>query len=115
MPRKSEATIGRLLTITPAELPPMASSRGSFSSRQLQHGHDLLVVISRVGLVARVPLHLLGEDRLAVDHRRDLDIRSAQVEADPAAIQVAAQAIAGSPSPPALRSGLQLTIVKGFW
>ena len=30
MPRNSDATIGRLSTMTPAELPPMASRRGIF-------------------------------------------------------------------------------------
>jgi len=31
-PRKREAIIGRFWTMTPAELPPMASTRGSFDA-----------------------------------------------------------------------------------
>ena len=50
-----------------------------------------MVVISRVGLIAGIPLHLFGEDRLAVDHRAELAVGGAEVEADPIALEMAAQ------------------------
>ena len=83
--------MGRLSTITPAELPPIASSRGSFDLRQLQRRDDPLVVVGRIGLLDRLPHDLVAEDRLAIDHGRDLQIGRAQVEADAAAVQVASQ------------------------
>ena len=51
-------------------------------------------MVVRVGLLARLPDDLLAEDRLAVDHRGDLAVGGAQVEADAAAVQVAAQRLA---------------------
>ena len=53
--------------------------------------HDLVVVPLRVGLPGRIPGCLLGEHDLAINHRRRLAIAGAQVEPDPAPVQVAAQ------------------------
>ena len=52
---------------------------------------DAVEVILRVGLRAGVPGHLVAEDHLAIDDGGALAVAGAQVEADAAAIQVAAQ------------------------
>ena len=69
----------------------MASSRGSFDRASSQRRDDPLVVVGWIGLFDRLPHDLVAEDRLAIDHRRDLQIGRAQVEADAAAVQVASQ------------------------
>ena len=48
-------------------------------------------MIAGVGLRTRLPDDLFAVDRLAVNHRRNLAVGCAQVKADPAAVQVAAQ------------------------
>ena len=53
--------------------------------------HDLVDVPLRVGLVHRVPEDLLAEHDLAVDHGGGLAVAGTEVEADPAAVEVAAQ------------------------
>ena len=52
-------------------------------------------MVLRVGLLARLPDHLFAVDRLAIDHRADLAVGGAQVEADAAAVQVAPERLAG--------------------
>ncbi len=68
---------------------------GQFGGGRLEGGHDLAVVILGVGVLARLPDDLFAEDRLAIHHRADLAVGCAQVEADPAAVQVAAEGFAG--------------------
>ncbi len=53
-----------------------------------------MIVVIRVRLRAGVPDDFLAEDRLAVDHRGDLAVTGARVEADATPIQVAAQRLA---------------------
>ena len=67
--------------------------------------HDLAVVVGRVRVQAGRPHHLLAEDGLAVDDRADLAVGSAQVKADAAALQVAAQGLAELPRRGHLRRG----------
>ena len=57
--------------------------------------HDLVDVPLRVRLVRRVPQDLLAEHHLAVDHGGGLAIARTEVEADPAAIEMAAQGDGG--------------------
>jgi len=59
--------------------------------RPAQGVHDALPVVLRVGLVVGIPLDLLAPDDATIDDRRHLAITAAQVEADTAAVQVAAQ------------------------
>ena len=49
---------------------------------------DALEVVGRVLLEVRIPLHLVREHHLAVDDGRRLAVAAAEVEADPAALQV---------------------------
>ena len=91
----------------------MASSRGSFDSASFSAAGIFAVVVGRVGLLDRLPHDLLAEDRLAVDHRRHLEVGRAEVEADAAAVEVAAQGLprfrAGGTS-----SAAQGTTVNGW-
>ena len=64
-------------------------------ARQLQRRADVPVVVVRIGLARRLPDDLFAEDRLAVDDGRHLHVRSPEVEADPAAVEVAPQRLAG--------------------
>ena len=57
----------------------------------MEPGHDLVIVVGRILLIARVPLHLCAVYRLAVNHRAELPVAGAEIEADAAALQVAAQ------------------------
>ena len=52
---------------------------------------DAVEVVLRVGLRARAPRHLVAEDDFAVDHGGALAVAGAEVEADAAALQMAAQ------------------------
>src|SRR6185436_8094774 len=58
---------------------------------------DAVEVILRVGLLAGAPRHLIAEDDLAVDHRGALTIAGAEIEADPAAFEMAAERGGGFP------------------
>ena len=61
----------------------------------LEGGHDAVVVVVGVGVDLGEPDHLLGVDRLAVDDCGDLPVTPAGVEADAAALQVAAHGLGG--------------------
>src|SRR5688500_18725433 len=50
-----------------------------------------MVVVVRIRLAARVPRNLFREDNASVDNRAGLTIARAKVEADAAAVQIAAQ------------------------
>ena len=52
-------------------------------------------VVPGVLLEVGIPDHLVGEDHLAVHHRRALAVGAAEVEADPAAVEVAAEGLLG--------------------
>ena len=58
---------------------------------EIQRVTDTGEVIGRVGLEVGIPLHFLGEDYLAVDEGGALPIGAAEIEADAAAFQVAAE------------------------
>ena len=57
-------------------------------SRGLHRVEDSLVVIVRVGVNLGEPDDLLGINRLTVNYRRNLSVRSACVKADTAAAKV---------------------------
>ncbi len=57
----------------------------------LQRIVDAVVVILRVALYRRIPGNLIAEDDLAIDDGGAFAVAGAQVEADAAAFQVAAQ------------------------
>ena len=61
----------------------------------LQGGDDAVVVIVGVRVDLGQPDDLLGEDRLAVDDGGDLPVGAARVEADAAALQMAAHGLGG--------------------
>ena len=63
----------------------MASSRGILDCASLSAA-VIRVVIGWVGLLDRLPDDLVAEDRLAVDHGRNLQVGCAQVEADAIAV-----------------------------
>ncbi|MEZ4767990.1 MAG: hypothetical protein R2844_06125 [Caldilineales bacterium] len=63
--------------------------------RQSQRSDDALVVVGRVGLLHRLPDDLVAPYRLPVEHGRHFEVGRAQVEADAAAVQVAAERLAG--------------------
>src|SRR5579871_1343320 len=48
-------------------------------------------MVLRIGLPAGIPGYFLAEDHFAIDQRRALSIAGAQIEADPAAVQVPSQ------------------------
>ena len=58
---------------------------------EIQRVTDTGEVIGRVGLEVGIPLHFLGVDYLAVDESSALAIGAAEIEADAAAFQVAAE------------------------
>ena len=112
MPRKSDATIGRLSTMTPAELPPMASSRGIFDAASFSAARILPRWYAGIGLLDRLPHDLFAEDRLAVDDGRHLQVRRAEIEPDAAAVQMAAERLAPSRAA-GTSSASQTTTVNG--
>ena len=59
----------------------------------LQRGHNAVIVVVRVGVDFGEPHHFLGEHRLAVDDGGHLPVGAAGVEADAAAVQVAADGL----------------------
>lgn len=72
--------------------------RGSLAARPLQRIDDPFDVIIDVALKIRVPDDLLAVDGFAVDDRRAFAVRTAEVETDPAAVEMAAE-----PEPDLLR------------
>ncbi len=89
--RKSEATRTWLRMRIPADEPPMASTRGQVGGGPLQAVVDHPVVVVGIGLRAGRPGDLLAPDRPAVDDGRDLVVAGAEVEADAAAVEMAAR------------------------
>ena len=63
---------------------------GHFGSSGAEGFHDLVVVISGVGLGLGMPDHLLGVHALAVDDGADFPVGAACVKADAAAVHVSA-------------------------
>ena len=61
----------------------------------LQRLYDAVVVIIGVGIDFGEPNHFLGVHGLAVNHGADLPVRSAGIEADAAALKVAAHLLRG--------------------
>ena len=59
----------------------------------LHGGDDAVIVVIRVGIHLGEPDHLLGVDRLPVHHGGDLPVAAAGVEADAAAVHVAADGL----------------------
>ena len=59
--------------------------------RAFETALNTVEVILRIALEIRIPFDLLGENNFSVDHGGGFAITSAQVKADPAAIQMAAQ------------------------
>jgi hypothetical protein len=53
----------------------------------------VIIVVTRVTLFTWFPDHLFAKDRLAINDRRDLNIRRPQVKADAAPIQVTPQCL----------------------
>jgi hypothetical protein len=74
---------------------------------------DAVEVILRIGLRAGVPGHLIAEDHLAIGDGGALAVAGAQVEADAAAIQVAAERRGGSPVPRERRQTRTLSMAMG--
>jgi hypothetical protein len=52
---------------------------------------DAFKVVLRIALEIRIPDDFLGKHHLAIDHRRTFAVGPAEVEADPAAVQIAAE------------------------
>ena len=72
--------------------------------RLVQRVHDPVEVVLRVRLVVRIPHRLVAEDDPAVDDRRDLAIAAAEIEADAAALEMAAERLACRSARPAGRA-----------
>ena len=94
--RRSNATEERSDAHFVADIDARGAAANGIHARQVlrraaQRCLDAVVVILRIALKIRVPRHLLGEDDAPVDDCGALAIRAAEVEADAAAIQVAAQ------------------------
>ena len=61
--------------------------RGSLPERV----HDAVEVILGIRLVVRIPHRFVTEDHASIDHRGRLAVAAAEIESDPAAVQVAAE------------------------
>ena len=84
------ATMGALPMKMPAEDTPMASTRGILEAARLERGYDAVIMVLGVCLELGEPDDFLGIDALAVNHGGDLPVGAAGVEADAAAVQIAA-------------------------
>ena len=63
---------------------------GHLGCGALERGYDAVIMVLGVCLELGEPDDFLGVDALAVDHGRDLPVGTAGVEADAAAVQIAA-------------------------
>ncbi len=86
-PRNREAIMGRLLMMTPAELPPMASTLGIFAAG----GVDLVVVVGGILLIAWLPDDLFAEDRLSLHQSGYLTIACPEIEPDAVPVEMTAE------------------------
>ena len=90
-PRKSEATRTSLFYIDACSAPADGIDARQMRGGTFQRVVDAVVMVLRVALEIRVPGDLLGEDHLAVDDRGALAVGAAEIEPDPAAVEVAAE------------------------
>ena len=90
MPRKSRGDPDLVVHIDARGAAADRVDPGKVRRGLLERVVDPRDVVGRVLLEIRVPRDLLGEHDLAVDDRRSLPVAAADVEADPAALEVAA-------------------------
>jgi len=77
--------------MTPGRAAADGGGARRFGRRPLQRVDDAFDVVIDVLLEIGVPDHLFAVDGLAVDHRRTLAVGAAEVEADPAAVEMSAE------------------------